>query len=337
MLQEAWDERLSRTRIMLVLCGSSIGMMEKHALDYKSPLYGRRTGQWRVTKLQARFLSEFFPKYSAEELVLAYSALDMIPGYLARFDPEKGPWENIREHVLSKGGYFYEEVPILLREELRDPANYLAILSAIAAGANTFERIRTETGLDKSMISKYLHVLEGLGMVVRKTPAMLTYKGTLKTRNKRYGLGDNFVHFWLRYVYPNKQDLEIGRVDEVVSKIREDIKYYLGEKFEELVTESLPWLGFQEYSEAGPWWRKGIEVDVVAISRKEKKVLVGECKWRDNVNAERVLDSLKEKSSSLPIPRGWKTEYAVFCRSFKKRTDEARCLSLDDVRQRMWK
>ena len=337
LLQEAWDERLAKTKAVLILCGSSISMMEKHALDYKSPLYGRRTGQWKVTKIQTSFLNKFFPGYSPEELVLTYATLDMIPGYLTKFDPKKRPWENIREQMLSKGGYFYEEVPILLREELRDPANYLSILSAIAAGANSFERIKAETGLDKSMISKYLHILEGIGMVVRKTPALLTYKGKLKSRNRRYGLGDNFVHFWLRYVYSNEQDLEIGRLKEVTVRIKEDIKYYLGEKFEELVKESLPWLGFNEYSEVGSWWHKSTEVDLVAVSRQKKKILLGECKWKDNVNAERVLKELKEKSESMPLPSDWKKEHVVFSRSFKKKTEEAKCLSLEEIRRKMWK
>ena len=36
---------------MLILCGSLIGMMRKHALSYDSPLYGRRTAQIRLSAL----------------------------------------------------------------------------------------------------------------------------------------------------------------------------------------------------------------------------------------------------------------------------------------------
>ena len=64
ILQDKWDSKLRKTKIMLVLCGSSISMMEKHTLSYKSPLYGRRTGQWMVDKLKVKHLPEFFPNYT---------------------------------------------------------------------------------------------------------------------------------------------------------------------------------------------------------------------------------------------------------------------------------
>jgi AAA+ ATPase superfamily predicted ATPase len=44
MFQKIYDEILSKTKIYLILCGSSIAMMES-MLGYASPLYGRRTGQ----------------------------------------------------------------------------------------------------------------------------------------------------------------------------------------------------------------------------------------------------------------------------------------------------
>lgn len=54
VLQDKWDNLLKHTKLFLILSGSSVGMMEKYALDYKSPLYERRTGQWRVDKLEVR-------------------------------------------------------------------------------------------------------------------------------------------------------------------------------------------------------------------------------------------------------------------------------------------
>ena len=48
ILQNAWDEILKDSNVMLILCGSLIGMMQKYALSYDSPLYGRRTAQIRL-------------------------------------------------------------------------------------------------------------------------------------------------------------------------------------------------------------------------------------------------------------------------------------------------
>jgi AAA+ ATPase superfamily predicted ATPase len=43
-LQAAWDHKLKRTGVRLVVSGSHIGMMTR-LLEYQAPLYGRFTGQ----------------------------------------------------------------------------------------------------------------------------------------------------------------------------------------------------------------------------------------------------------------------------------------------------
>lgn len=51
ILQNAWAEILKDNNVMLILSGFFIGMMQKHALFYDSPLYGRRTSQMRLVPL----------------------------------------------------------------------------------------------------------------------------------------------------------------------------------------------------------------------------------------------------------------------------------------------
>jgi Predicted ATPase (AAA+ superfamily) len=80
------DEVLKETNAFLILCGSSISIMEKGVLSYKSPLYGRRTGQIKLKPVEFRDLSEFFPDYSIEQLIEAYAVLGGVPAYLSLFD-----------------------------------------------------------------------------------------------------------------------------------------------------------------------------------------------------------------------------------------------------------
>jgi len=49
VLQKYWDTSLSGTKIMLILCGSLVSFMEG-VLSAKSPLYGRRTGAWKLRR-----------------------------------------------------------------------------------------------------------------------------------------------------------------------------------------------------------------------------------------------------------------------------------------------
>ena len=79
VLQDKWDSVLKHTQLMLILSGSSIAMMEKYALDYHSPIYGRRTGQWQVLKIPVPYLHSFFPSYTVEDLIKTYACVDTIP------------------------------------------------------------------------------------------------------------------------------------------------------------------------------------------------------------------------------------------------------------------
>ena len=47
-LQLLIDRHKHSSKLMLILCGSSMSYMEDHVLAYKAPLYGRRTAQMKV-------------------------------------------------------------------------------------------------------------------------------------------------------------------------------------------------------------------------------------------------------------------------------------------------
>lgn len=76
------DEILPESEIKLVLSGSAVGMMKKRVLGYKSPLYGRSTGQIFLQPLKFRDLQEWFPGTKIEDQVKIYAVCDGIPKYL---------------------------------------------------------------------------------------------------------------------------------------------------------------------------------------------------------------------------------------------------------------
>jgi len=141
VFQTIVDDVLTDTEISLVLLGSSISMMEEGVLSYESPLYGRRTGQWKLAPLSFRDVRAFFPNNDIQTQIQTYSVLGGVPAYLEQFDTDRGLFENIEQAILSKGAFLYEEPEFLLRQELREPATYMAILEAIAGGATRVTEI----------------------------------------------------------------------------------------------------------------------------------------------------------------------------------------------------
>ena len=85
VLQKYWNMSLSETKIMLILCGSLVSFMEG-VLSAKSPLYGRRTGAWKVEEMDFFSTRKFHP-LSVEEAVKVYAVFGGVPQYWADYDP----------------------------------------------------------------------------------------------------------------------------------------------------------------------------------------------------------------------------------------------------------
>ena len=79
VLQAVWDEVLEGSRLMVVLCGSHIGMMEREAVSYRAPLFGRRTGQIRLRPLPPWGVAAMLPGYGAAAIVRRRNRT--LPGY----------------------------------------------------------------------------------------------------------------------------------------------------------------------------------------------------------------------------------------------------------------
>ncbi len=316
VLQDHWDNKLKFSKLFLILCGSSIGMMETEVLGYRSPLYGRRTGQWKVEPLNFFELAELFPHYSAEEIVKVYSALDAIPGYLVKFDPDVSVEKNIEEKIFRKGEFLNLEPEFLLREELRDPSNYMSILRTIAAGSSTFNEICNSSRLDKSIVSKYSTILENLHLVEKTFSVIATGKTRLKGKGS-YRIKDNFFNFWFRYVYPFQDYLERGEIAPVTEFLSRDFNTYLGLVFEDVAREFLIRVKRVSPLTIGKWWHKDKEIDLIVLNETKKESVFFEFKWSElkRMDCERIIAELKEKSTYVEWHRKERTErYGIIAR-----------------------
>ncbi len=295
LFQNIWDQILKTKNIMVILCGSSVSLMQTEVLGYKSPLYGRRTGQWEVTELHLESLKEFMPNYDRESLMNTFFVLGGIPAYLVQWDNEKDVFENIEYLILSKGKYLYEEGDFLLKQEFREQWIYALILKKLSLGYNSLGKLHSATNMDKSNLSKYLNTLENL-RIIRHILPLHKRKGGI------YVISDEYFDFWFKFVYSNRDKLELGNKEVVLEKIKREFSSYSGRRFEYLV-EKMIGLGHLtlpiEYTDIHKWWHKEIEIDLLATNDETKDIMFIECKWkslslRDSL---RIMEKLKEKST----------------------------------------
>ena len=190
ILQNAWDEILKDNNVMLILSGSLIGMMQKHALSYDSPLYGRRTSQMRLSPLPFSDVYKVFD-LSFDEAVKQYAVTGGVPKYMEFFQDKKELIDQLKEVVLSKSSFLYEEPFFLLRSETLSGVNYFSIIKAIADGNHKLGKIASALSLDTSSITPYLTTLIELGFIEKRTP--ITEKNPEKSRKGLYFISDNFL------------------------------------------------------------------------------------------------------------------------------------------------
>ncbi|MGB9975818.1 ATP-binding protein [Thermovenabulum sp.] len=302
LLQNLIDHHLKNTKLFFIICGSSVSFIEKEVLSYKSPLYGRRTAQMSVEPFNFYESRKFFPNYNFEDQVTVYGILGGIPQYLNNFDDAKGIYENIKEKILDKISYLYDEPKYLLKQELREPVMYNSIIEAIANGSSKLNEIATKVGMDTDKCSKYISTLIDLKIIEKLTPVEIKEK----IRKSIYKIKDNFFRFWYRFVFPNKDLIEMGLLDEVIeNKIKPYINEYLGGVYEEICMDYLKLLNKNRklpfvFEKIGKWWgnnpykRREEEIDIVAFDKEN--IIFCECKWKNSKMDKDTLDSLIEKS-----------------------------------------
>ena len=110
IFQAGWDEHLKNIPVFLILCGSSIGIMESEALSQKAPLFGRRTGQIFLKPFSFANASKFYPGLSFERCLEFFSIAGGNPSYLKRFSPKISLDRNMMENILQPETFLYDEV-----------------------------------------------------------------------------------------------------------------------------------------------------------------------------------------------------------------------------------
>lgn len=321
LFQKAWDEYWSGGNIYLILLGSSMAMMENEVLGYRSPLYGRRTGQWRVDPMPFSSAGMFREGRPFADRLSHFSVAGGIPAYWLQLAHGKDFKQNLKDHVLKKGEMLYDEVEFILREELREPRYYFALLQAIAQGKRKLAEIVNATGITQAVANKYLGVLADLRIVERELP--VTEEKPLKSKKGLYRITDEFFLFWFRFIFPKRGELEMGRIEEVYENINAGLSHHLAAAYEKVAIETL-WRRMDilfPFDAAGRWWERNEEIDVVAFNRELDSILLGEVKWSEKPVGIDIYEALKEKARRVAWGSPARKEY--FCLFSKKGFTEA--------------
>ncbi|MCD6373086.1 MAG: ATP-binding protein [Thermococcus sp.] len=310
VFQHVVDEILD-DRFFLILSGSIIGLMEG-LMEYGNPLYGRRTGQLKLKPLNFFHVREYFKNSPIETVVNIYSVTGGVPMYFRLFEG-KNFEEELLKVAFSPTSILYEEPEFILREELGDVHRYYLILEAIALGRHRVSEIANFAGIEAKDMPKYLRTLTSLELVRREVPVTEPER----SKKARYYLNDNFFAFWFRFVKPNRGKIELGTFE----MDWDAFNTYVGRAFEGIARQFLIELNHVgqlpfKFTKIGRWWRRGEEIDLVALNEHERKALFVEVKWNDlsEREARGILRDLERKAELVGL-EGWEKGYGVVAKS----------------------
>ena len=286
LLQDKIDHLYKETRLMLILCGSSLSFMEEQVLGYESPLYGRRTAQFKIMPLDFTTTLGLWQSMSREDAAVCYGMTGGIPAYIEKVDPAVSLKDNIKRLFLTPTGYLFEEPSNLLLQECRNPEQYDAIVDKLAS----------------------------LGIVERELPLN-------ETSNKRavYLLSDQMFRFWYKFVPQNIGLIQNDMAEMAYKRIEPHISDYMGTVFELICRQyvyELARAGQLDVVPAsvGRWWgtdnraHTQEEIDLI-VDDGEGAALFAECKWRNEPAGEDVLQKLVYRSELF---RRQRKSYALF-------------------------
>lgn len=324
-LQLLIDKYKDSSKLMLILCGSSMSYMEDQVLAYKAPLYGRRTAQMKILPFSFEETYQYFKNFSDEDKALIYGIAGGTPQYLLQMDDRVSVAENIKNTYLNPNSALFEEPENLLKQEVREPALYNAVITAIATGASRMSEISSKVGEDSNVCTVYLKNLISLGIIKKETPY-----GEKPSRKSIYSIDDNMFAFWYRFVPANSSIIARGAADLAYKRIEPFLSDYMGKVFEEICKQYLWKLLLNgkcatEFSSLGRWWGSDpenkcqTEIDIIAEQDKNT-ALFGECKWTNEKADRAVLETLVKRSRLFSYKN---VHYYLFAKSgFTKGCEE---------------
>jgi len=332
-LQKVHDLKHDRTKVNIVISGSSVGMLKRLFVDEKAPLYKRALNMIDLHPFDVMTCFDLYRRMGVkdiEEMVRLYCCFGDLPMMFYLFDEYRveGFEDALSKLLLRPFAPLRNEVSDTMIESFgKEHPTYFGILSAISMGKRGAVDIANQVGINSTYLSPYMSDLEGImGVVSPERPVTVDPN----SKKGRYILKDRFYKFWFRYFYRNGSLVEMGSWDILKERIMISIEEHVSREVEDLVRDLIKYrkldIGFS-LDRIGGWWnRKGDEIDIVALNDERKIALFGEVKWSKNKVDTDVLEALISKSDLVKEIIGYEKRYMLFnktgfTKDLKERSD----------------
>lgn len=292
-LQRAFDRELARKPVLLIGIGSDLSMMES-LNEYGRPFHQRAT-EMVVPSLTPAEVGSMLDLEAADAFD-AYLISGGLPLICAEWETGMSIWDYLSSAVVDPTSALLVSGERSLAAEFPADAQARTVLVAIGSGERTFANIGRAAGeLPSGSLNRALTLLAGKRVIAGDEPL-----STIPTKSKRYRVADPYLRFWLSFLGPHLDEIERGRGDRVLARIRSSWTSWRGRAIEPVIREALDRLPTAAASSGvlssadgipgvvGGYWTRtnNPEIDIVVGDRAPvaKQILaVGSIKWRENM------------------------------------------------------
>ncbi|MEO3746617.1 DUF234 domain-containing protein [Plantactinospora sp. B5E13] len=292
-----WENHLRDQRLMLVLTGSAVAVMEQ-MLGPQGGLHRRAGVERRMDPFPLIDARAFQPDLPPADFIQAYAACGGYPLHLTRWSPERSVAENLHELAFTPGGLLLRDAPDILSEDLDWRGGYERVLTAMAGGARRRSKIagraqqRIDYTLDRLRRAGYVRVVRALG--------------TGGSTDPLYEIADDYLAYWFRVLRDDADLIDGGQGTALQQRTLGRWQTHLARVFEAAAREHVQRLvaagALPTDTIVGRWWKdETVEIDVLGLA-DDGPVLVGECRWQSKPLTQRDLIDLRRRAAHLSPP-----------------------------------
>jgi len=298
-LQKIFDRAIATLPVLLVLVGSDLAMME--ALNEHGRPFYQRAREMVVPPLTPLEVGDMLDPSPADAFD-AFLVTGGLPLICAEWPRGLSLWQFLEESLTFTTSALLVSAERALAAEFPTDSQARYVLSTVGAGERTFTSINRKAGLQPTSLTRSLTVLSDKSVIAADTPL-----STKPSKETRYRIADPYLRFWLSFLGPHMPEIERGRGDRVLGRVRTSWPSWRGRAIEPVLRESLERLGPEAWridSDAAPapapapapegggnvvrgYWTRSNEpeIDIVVADRApvaRRIDAVGSIKWLES-------------------------------------------------------
>ncbi len=319
-LKNAWDMEFKKNpELILVLCGSVSTWIEKNILS-STAFFGRISLYLTLEELPLLDCNDMLLKQgfrgSDYEKFKLLSVLGGIPWYLEQIQSKFNADDNIKKLCFIKEGLLFHEFERIFHDLFQRRGEvYRKIVEILSEGSCDFNSICQKLNYKKSgVISDYLDSLVESSFVSRDYTWLI--KSGKSSRLSVFRLSDNYLRFYLKFIFPNKDRIALDNFTDVSLSQLPNWNILMGLQFENLVLKNrkvikkLLNLSPNDIISDNPFFQRksttksGCQIDYL-IQTRFNTLFACEVKFSQHEITNDIIQEMKEKIARLVLPKGF--------------------------------